>query len=150
MQAMAKKKAVRRYTAAKQRKLAVKKTPQKKKVMPKGRPFVKGDSRINRKGRPRTSDALRALVLDMLNEKKGKATRLQNMILDMAEGRNVIGKIEVLNRGYGKVADEVIFNTEDIRKIIDYLPDAFTERLAKGEPLGEVLIEFITSRTNGT
>jgi len=33
-----------------------------------GRPFVKGDPRINRNGRPKTSDALRALILRVLHE----------------------------------------------------------------------------------
>jgi len=46
-----------------------------------GRPFVKGDPRINRKGRPRTFDQLRKLAISILSE-PAKGADGQPIVID--------------------------------------------------------------------
>jgi hypothetical protein len=46
-----------------------------------GRPFTKGDPRINRKGRPRTFDQLRKLAISILNE-PAKGADGQPVVID--------------------------------------------------------------------
>jgi hypothetical protein len=134
----------------------------KKRPRGKGRPFEgndpatgKKDERINRNGRPRTADALKKMVLDLFEEEGtdqatgAKATILRAMLMQMALRGTPADRTELLNRGFGKVKDEIVFSLDDVRKIIDYLPPDFVDRLAKGEDLSDVLIAFITSRSSG-
>jgi hypothetical protein len=137
----------------------------KKKGKPrgKGRPFkgsdpVTGekDPRINLKGRPRVADELKKYILDMLEEEgenaitHQKITVLRQMILSMALGNSDAGKIHILDRAYGKVADEIIFSHDDVQKIFEYLPQDMLERIAKGESIGDVLVRWITTLGDGT
>lgn len=89
------------------------------------KPFTKGDSRINRKGRPRSFDALRALAQEIahkeLTQKDGslisvteailsgwaasKDARLQMQFIDVAFGK-VPTPIE--NEHKGKITHEII------------------------------------------
>lgn len=108
------------------------------------------DERINRKGRPRTADALREMVLDIFNEEgrtaEGKkVTILRNMLLTMAMRGTPADRGELLNRGFGKVADEIVFTPSDVEKILDYLPPELIDALAKGETFSDVLIRFFTT-----
>jgi hypothetical protein len=63
-------------------------TAPKQQKPPPGKPFVKGDSRINRKGRPKTFDAFRALSLDVLAE-PAKGADGQPIIIDGHVATNV-------------------------------------------------------------
>ena len=79
--------------------------------------FQKGDQRINRKGRPKVADELRALMLEVLHEKAitkdgapvtidGHAvTNIELMIRQMI--RNPKQFDEVLTRAFGKVPDNI-------------------------------------------
>lgn len=80
-------------------------------------PFVKGDPRINRKGRPRTSDQLKDLGLALLHEpakdKNGQpvvidghvATNLEMILRRMMSDKRQ--SADLLDRVYGKVPQAV-------------------------------------------
>jgi len=85
--------------------------------------FVKGDPRINRKGRPRTFDQLRRLALSLLNEPV-KGPDGQPLVID----DHIVTRVELILRGamnnprfaqwilevaYGKVPDRVEVSGRD-------------------------------------
>lgn len=116
----------------------------------------KKDPRINRKGRPRSADALKEMILDVLEEQtvsvdtKKSETLLRNMLLTMALRGAPADRAELLNRAFGKVADEIFLSYTDIQKIINFLPSDMVDRLAKGESIGNVLISYIASLSDGS
>lgn len=87
------------------------------------KPFVKGDPRINRKGRPRTSDQLKDLGLSLLHEpakdKDGKpliidghvATNLEMILRRMMSDKRQ--SADLLDRVYGKPAQPVQLSGPD-------------------------------------
>jgi hypothetical protein len=113
------------------------------------------DERINRKGRPRSADELKDFVLAIfeeqgVNQLTGKSvTVLRQMVLKMAIDGTPADRAELLNRGFGKVPDSIVFSYDDLQKIIDYLPQDMLERLAKGEGLGDVLVRYLTTIGDG-
>ena len=145
---MAKKKSAV-FTAAKQRNKP-----------PRGKPFVKGDARINRKGRPHVPKNIRELnsVIDEIFEEqeeiqKGKKIdKLRITINRLLLSPNPSGAIYILDRRFGKVKDEVVISSESIEQLLQYLPDDLLERIAQGEKIGDVLVEWIAnlreSKTN--
>ena len=76
--------------------------------MPK--PFVKGDKRINRNGRPKTFDALKAMALAIAHEtienKYGDRTTVTNAILrKWAASSDFLAQRHFIEIAYGKVPD---------------------------------------------
>lgn len=81
------------------------------------KPFVKGDPRINRKGRPKNSDQLKALGLSLLHEpakdKNGQpviidghvATNLEMILRRMMSDKRQ--SADLLDRVFGKPAQEL-------------------------------------------
>lgn len=66
------------------------------------KPFVKGDPRINRKGRPKSFDQLRDLMQEIANEKiDGDSTRLYEIVLAMSSDKRLMK--DFLEFAYGKV-----------------------------------------------
>ena len=131
--------------------------PQKRRRGP-GRPFVKGDPRIYHERGPKHFNALRKLALEIANDvvKKdnGKAVVLNGHQVEVVEAilrawagsHDYQKQNKFIEIGYGKVPDELIITTQDWEKIIDLLPIEFTERIANGEPVIEVLVAFLQSQ----
>ena len=82
-----------------------------------GKGFVKGDPRINRNGRPRVSDELRDLILDVLAE-KAKTKDGGAVVIDGHAATNIEVIVRrmitdpkqfttLLERAYGKVTQPV-------------------------------------------
>lgn len=75
---------------------------------------------------------------------------LRAMLLKMAINGTPADRSELLDRGFGKVPDELMLSMNDIKKIIEFLPPDMIQRLAKGESISDVIIQFITSHSDGT
>jgi hypothetical protein len=83
------------------------------------KPFVKGDPRINRKGRPRSFDALRALARQIANEvatsKAQEPIVINGHVVTVAEmilrnwARDAKLQAHFIEIAYGKVPDSVEF-----------------------------------------
>lgn len=75
------------------------------------KPFVKGDKRINRKGRPKNFDMLRTLTQAIASEaideeENGKRlTRVEKIVRDWLNSRNFQKQKAALELAYGKVPD---------------------------------------------
>lgn len=85
--------------------------------------FVKGDKRINRKGRPRSFDALRALAQeiakeDLVNAEGDRITRVELILRDWAQSRNPILQKQFMEVAYGKVPDEIVNNGKVTLRIV--------------------------------
>lgn len=89
---------------------------------PQLKPFVKGDPRINRKGRPKTIGMLREMAKEVINEEvevkgpsKGRGveretitkTRLQALMEDWASSNAYSKQRTILELGYGKLDAEI-------------------------------------------
>lgn len=104
-----------------------------------GKPFTKGDARINRKGRPKSFDALRKLAQSMAGELaydsqgqpivmwrddgKGNAERVhvtyaELILMGMATSRGA-GKLKFTEIAFGKVPDELV-NTGEVKLVVKY------------------------------
>lgn len=92
-----------------------------------GKPFTKADPRINRKGRPKNFDQLRALAQQVASENLGESglTRIQAMMIAMSTSRNPRDRQIFLEYAFGKVKDEI-----DVRNLSD---DDIIRLLSKGE-----------------
>jgi hypothetical protein len=70
-----------------------------------GKPFVKGDSRINKKGRPPELPDLKELLAKILGEETNKKTALEHLLRAFIE-RAIKGDLkagaELMDRAYGK------------------------------------------------
>ena len=89
-----------------------------------GKPFVKGDPRINRKGRPRSFDALRELAKDVVNKKIVSAdrsvamTRIQMILIDWAQSKDVRKQQALLDVAYGRVPQAVSLTGKEGNEIV--------------------------------
>lgn len=80
---------------------------------PRGKPFAKGDTRINRHGRPKNHDELRALIQRVAGESmenKPEWTRIEVMIRQMLISHSPADRVQLLEHGFGKVPQDVNVN----------------------------------------
>ena len=98
-----------------------------------GKGFVKGDPRINRKGRPKSFDALRELAQQIANEPltsadgKIKLTRVEMIMRDWALSKNYQLQKAFIEIAFGKVPDQLDITT-------DGEPLNFVEKVIKDDP----------------
>ena len=85
-------------------------------------PFVKGDKRINRKGRPKSFDALRKLAVKIAGENvpESEVTRIEAMLRVMSSSRNPADRALFLAYAYGKPKEEVEQSGE-VKVVIEYV-----------------------------
>jgi hypothetical protein len=81
------------------------------------RPFVAGDPRINRHGRPKNFDAFRRLAQAIAHERITDAngevmTRVERILRDWSESKDVQKQIAFVQYGYGKPPDKIETNLE--------------------------------------
>jgi len=87
------------------------------------RPFVKGDPRINRKGRPRSFDELRklgqAIAHETVTDKRGERITVAEAILwSWAESKQPILQKAFIEYAFGKVPDKLETNPLEQRKTL--------------------------------
>lgn len=109
-----------------------------------GKGFVKGDKRINRKGRPKSFDKLRALVQEIAGEtvEGEEVTRIQTMIKRMLDSAQPADRATVLAYGWGKPKDE----TDNLNVDYSSLSEEQLERIANGEDIRTVVTGKSKSR----
>jgi len=75
------------------------------------RPFKSGDKRINRKGRPKNFDQVRALAQKIADEAlltpEGKITRVEALLRVLTSSRAPADRALFLAYAYGKPKDEI-------------------------------------------
>jgi hypothetical protein len=90
-------------------------------------PFVKGDKRINRKGRPKSFDALRKLAIKIAGEnlEPENITRIEAMLRVMSSSRNPADRALFLAYAYGKPKEQLDLTSggEAITFIVERLED---------------------------
>jgi len=90
------------------------------------KPFVKGDHRINRLGRPKSFDALRKLAQRIAAEELDSAdgetiTRIEALLRVLSSSRNAQDRKTFLEYAYGKPKEQVdITGAEGLKVIIEY------------------------------
>ena len=93
------------------------------------KPFVKGDPRINRKGRPRSFDALRALAQEIAHEEAlsggapivingHKVTATEAILRQWATSKNPQLQRQFIEIAFGKVPDTMEFSGKDGKDLI--------------------------------
>ena len=88
-------------------------------------PFVKGDKRINRKGRPKSFDALRKLAIKIAGENvpESEVTRIEAMLRVMSSSRNPADRALFLAYAYGKPKEQVDITTAGQKIVVNFVKD---------------------------
>ncbi len=107
-----------------------------------GKGFVKGDPRINRKGRPRSFDQLRKLAQQIADEavtdSNGHKIRLAEAILrSWAESKEPILQKAFMEYAFGKVPDKLETNPLENKKTLILHYGHEFKRLERDRLLGD-------------
>ena len=104
-------------------------------------PFVKGDARINRLGRPHNFDELRALVQEIGAEKLDNSdlTRIAAKVRQMYASRQSGDNVTLLAYGFGKPKDTIELDdtglSDELRaaRIVEILDSARARRVGSAD-----------------
>ncbi len=107
-------------------------TAEKQRSIASGKPFTKGDKRINRKGRPKSFDAARALAQSIAHEEvtnsKGDTVTVTEAILrQWAASKDPRLQMYFFEVAYGKVP-----TTSNVNLDVTKLSDDDLQRIIKG------------------
>jgi hypothetical protein len=98
-----------------------------------GRPFMTGDRRINRRGRPRNFDAFRELCQKICHERVtvdgAVMTRLEVILRDWAGSKDAQKQIALIQYGYGKPVDKIGTNLAPTTTLRLYYAHEFDKKL---------------------
>jgi len=87
-------------------------------------PFFPGDPRINRKGRPKTVDAIRKLAQVIADEEidyKGETfTKIELILRDWASSRVFEKQLAFVQYAFGKVPDQVFSDGRDVQIVVSW------------------------------
>lgn len=86
------------------------------------RPFVKGDPRINRDGRPKDHNALRRLIQRIAGEAvdgKPEWSQIELMLRAMMKSKQPSDRKEILEHGWGKVPQQLDVSIKDVDDAIE-------------------------------
>ena len=89
-------------------------------------PFTKGDSRINRNGRPKNLDAMRELAREMgyepmdIRSDPNALTYIEAILRDWMKSKNFHKQLAFIQYAFGKVPDKLEVNREGNRVIIEW------------------------------
>ena len=102
------------------------------------KPFVKGDPRINRKGRPKSFDALRALAQmiaqEVIEGREGsKMSRVELILRSWSTSGNPQLAGRFMEIAYGKVPEEMKVQG-DVKVLLDYENDPYPIQPAAPSP----------------
>lgn len=84
--------------------------------------FVKGDPRINRHGRPKNHDQLRALIQRIAGEAvdgKPEWSQIELMLRAMMKSKQAQDRKEIIEHGWGKVPQQLDINVKDVDNAIE-------------------------------
>lgn len=131
------------------------------------RPFVKGDPRINRKGRPKNYDSLRKLILQILSETVSSQdgtiamSRIEFVLRDWLASRDYRKQLAVIQYAYGKPPDrveltgrdggaiEINGRTDDLDHSLSALADAIGAILSRQDAGGQGALDASQPTTVG-
>ena len=87
-------------------------------------PFVPGDPRINRKGRPKTVDAVRKMAQAIAREecidKEEAYSQIELILRDWATSKVFEKQLAFVQYAYGKVPDEVLSEGHDVTIVVNW------------------------------
>lgn len=114
----------------------------KKKAMPVGKPFAKGDPRINRKGRKPLNQTFGEYVREFLEadndgKKKSVIEEMTEVAVTLAKKGNYQFWDALTNRAYGKVPDKIEMQSEekpDLSKLTNEEIEIWKQLLEKSKP----------------
>lgn len=93
-------------------------------VPPQLTPFVPGDPRINRKGRPKNIDAVRKLAQSIAEEETtdhgAVFTQIEAILRDWSRSKSFEKQLAFVQYAYGKVPDQILSDARDLAIIVNW------------------------------
>jgi hypothetical protein len=112
---------------------------------PKRGQFIRGDPRINKKGRPRSFDQIRKLAeLVAAEQDESGVNRALEILRDWAKSKEVAKQAKFMEYAFGKVPDQIGINGEVLTKVLIEYADTDGKDKAAETPPGAIATETRT------